>query len=170
MSCSAPERLAHALLGRELRIDAGERLFRLDHGVPELDERVPGDELASAFAGGNGNDLGDRALELENDPLRGLLADSRDDLEPRRVAERDRAPELVRRGARHDGERDLRPDSADPEQLDEQRALGRVGEAVELQRVLADVEVRLHSYLDSTLRPTQDTGRRAHEVPDARDV
>ena len=49
--------------------------------------------------------------------------------------------------ARDDGERDLRPDPADAEELDEERALGCVGEAVELERVLAHVQVRLDRHL-----------------------
>ena len=37
------------------------------------------------------------------------------------------------------GERDLRPDAGDGEQLLEELALGRLGEPVELERVLAHV-------------------------------
>ena len=43
-SRGAPERLAHALLDRQLGIDAGERSLGLDERVAELDERVARDE------------------------------------------------------------------------------------------------------------------------------
>ena len=59
------------------------------------------------------------------------------------IAERDRPPQLRSRRAGDDGERDLRPDTADGEQLDEELALGGVGEPVQLERVLAHVEVGL---------------------------
>ena len=44
-----PQSEAHALLGRELRIDSGEGLFRLDDGVAELDERVARSDVARTF-------------------------------------------------------------------------------------------------------------------------
>ena len=64
-------------------------------------------------------------------------------LEARGVVARDRAAELGRRGAGDDRERDLRPDSRDAEQELEQLALVGRREAVELQRVLAHVQVGL---------------------------
>ena len=82
-------------------------------------------------------------LQLEDDPLRRLLADPGDRLEARVVAERDRPAQLARRRAGHDGERDLGADPAHSEQVHEELALLCVGEPVELERVLADVEVRL---------------------------
>src|SRR2546423_625187 len=59
------------------------------------------------------------------------------------VAARDGAAQLGDRRAGDDRECDLGPDAAHREQLDEQLALAAVGEAVELERVLAHVEVRL---------------------------
>ena len=69
------------------------------------------------------------------------------------VLERDRAPEL--RGGRpgDDRERDLRADPADREQLREELALRGVREAVELERVLADMEKGLHADLTARLGP-----------------
>ena len=70
------------------------------------------------------------------------------------VAERDRLAQLRGGRARDDGERDLRADAAHGEEVDEQLALLGVGEAVELERVLADVEVRL----DRDLAPRRRRG------------
>ena len=56
------------------------------------------------------------------------------------VAERDRAAQVRGGRAGDDGERDLRPDPADGEELQEEPPLCVVGEAVQLQRVLAHVE------------------------------
>src|SRR5581483_6705422 len=56
------------------------------------------------------------------------------------------------------------------DQLLEEVALGAVGEAVELQRVLADDQVRLHDQLVRSLRPPQHARRGRNEVPDAVDV
>ena len=132
-SRSAPERFAHSLLRGQIGIDRGQRLLRLDERVSELDEGIARDELSLALGAGRRHGLGDRAFELEDDALRRLLADAGNRLEPGGVAEGDRTLELLRRSARDDSERDLRPDPADAEQLDEQRSLGRVRESVELQ-------------------------------------
>ena len=67
------------------------------------------------------------------------------------VTQRDRAPELRRRRARHHGERDLGPDPVDGEQQREELTLVRVGEAVELERVLTDVEICLDGRLPPAL-------------------
>ena len=109
-------------------------------------------------------------LQLEHDPLRGLLADSRDGLEACRVAEHDRASQLTGRRAGDDGERDLRPDAAHAQQRGEELPLGRIGEAVELERVLAHVEVGLDGDLRRALRRPQHRRRRGDEVADASDL
>ena len=57
------------------------------------------------------------------------------------VAGRDRAQQVARRAAGEDGERHLRPDRLDADQQQEQVALLLGGEAVELQRVVADDQV-----------------------------
>ena len=159
---------------RQLGIDLGERPLGVDDGVAELDERVARDEVAGRVGRRRratvSSTVAELLLQLEHDPLRGLLADPRDRLEARVVAERDRPAQLGRRRAGDDGERDLRADAADREQMDEQLALLGVGEAVELQRVLADVQVRLDRHLRPGRGAPQDGWRRRDEVPDAVDV
>ena len=59
-----------------------------------------------------------------------------------------------------DRERDLRPDAVDGEQLHEELALVGVGEAVELQRVLADVQVRLDRHLAAAVARRERARRR----------
>jgi len=49
-------------------------------------------------------------------------------------------------------EGDLRADSADPQEMDEQRPLGGVGEPVELKSVLAHVQVRLERHFGHSVR------------------
>ena len=69
----------------------------------------------------------------------------------RATSSRTIARQLRRPRAGHDRERDLRADAVHAEQLYEQLALGRVGEAVELEDVLADVQVRLDGDLVAAL-------------------
>ncbi len=83
------------------------------------------------------------------------------------VAERDRLPQLGRRRAGDDGQRDLRPHAADGEQVHEQLALLGIAEAVELERVLAYVEVRLDGDLRAGAGPAKDRRRGRDEVADA---
>ena len=61
-------------------------------------------------------------LQLHHDALRRLAADARDRLEARQVVAGDRAPQLGRRRARDDRERDLRPDPGHAEQQLEELA------------------------------------------------
>ena len=89
----------------------------------------------------------DALLQLEHDALRCFLADAGDGLEERVVLADDRAPQLGRRVAGDDCESDLRADAGDGEQLLEELALGGFCEAEELERVLADVQVRLDDHL-----------------------
>ena len=106
----------------------------------------------TADEGGLG-DGADLLLELEDDALRGLLADPGDRLEAGVVAERDRPPELRGRRAGDDRERDLRADAAHRQELHEELTLLGVGEPVQLERVLAHVEVRLDRHLGAGRRP-----------------
>ena len=116
-----PQRQPHALGGRQLGIDVGEPLLRLEHGVAELDERVARDEVGRRLVGrGRGRVVAgerDLLLQLEHDALGRLLADPGDRLEAGVILERDRAPELGGGRAGDDGERDLGADPADREQL-----------------------------------------------------
>ena len=74
------------------------------------------------------------------------------------VAERDRPAELGGRRARDDRERHLRADAAHRQQVHEQVALLGVGEPVELQRILPDVEVGLDGQLGARRCPPEDGG------------
>ena len=134
-------------------------------GVAELDEGVAGDEMAVAF-GGRLDVAGQRPLQLEDDALRRLSPDAGNRLEPRRVLARDRAAQLGRRRARDDRERDLRADARDREQLLEELSLGGVGEAVQLEGVLADVEVRLDRHLLRASGLRERARRRLDEIAD----
>src|SRR5262249_12804137 len=139
-SCRLPQRETHLLLDRKRLVDAGERALGVHERPAELDERVAGEQRAARRRGEPRPGL---LLQLEHDALGCLATDAGDRLEARRVFARDRAAELVGRRAGDDRERDLRPDSGDPEQELEQLALLGRGEPVQLERVLANVEVRL---------------------------
>ena len=117
--------------------------------VAELDERVARDELARSAALARPAIARRRSSLSSSSTMRSAVFLPMPGIAWKRAVslERDRALELGRRRARHDRERDLRPDPADPEELHEELALGRVGEPVELQRVLADVQVRLDGHL-----------------------
>ena len=168
-----PQRQPDALLGREVGIDRRQGLLGLEHGPAELDERIAGGQVHGGA--GRARDrhgiLGaELLLQLEHDPLGGLLADPGDRLEARRVLEHDRAAQVGGRRAGDDRERDLRPDPGHREQVQEELALGRLGEAVELQRVLADVQVGLDDDLAPALGGAHRAGRRREEIADAVDV
>ena len=169
-SCCLPQSQSHPLLGRKVWIDRGERLLGLDHGVAELDEGIAGRHVAGRADGARDRHRILRAellLQLEHDPLGGLLADTGDRLETRRVLEHDRPAEVGRGRAGDDRERDLRADPRHGEEMEEELALGCIGEAVELQSVFAYVEVRLHDSLTAPLgRPHRTRGRR-EQVADA---
>ena len=156
-SRGAPERFAHTLLGGQVGIDGGERLLGLDERVAELDERVARDELARRLARGSAAPP-PRSSPPSSSTIRSAVFFPIPGIAWKRAEslERDRALELLRRRARDDRERDLRPDPADAEKLDEQRALCRVGEAVELERVLAHVQVRLDRHLGRAVGASQD--------------
>ena len=84
------QRLAHALLGRQIGIGARECLLGLDDRVSELDERVPRDDVGRCRGGRERLERDDvlaseLLLELEDDALGGLLADPRDRLEARGI-------------------------------------------------------------------------------------
>ena len=86
--------------------------------------------------------VGDLRLELDDDPLRGALADAGHGLQARGVAGRDGGQQLARRAAGEHGERHLRADALDADQQQEQVALLLGREAVQGQRVLAHDQVR----------------------------
>ena len=97
-SRGAPQRLAHALLGGQLR-DRRRRAPappRRPSSRARRERRARRDRAALRSPTRPGRSRpAIELLQLEHDPLGGLLADPGDRLEARRVAERDRAPQLV---------------------------------------------------------------------------
>ena len=81
-------------------------------------------------------------LELEEQPLRGLLADAGDLRQAAALLHRHRLRELGHRQPGEHRQRGARADAGDLQQLAEGAALGLAAEAVEQVRVLADDEVR----------------------------
>ena len=158
-----PQRQPDALLGREVGIDRRQRLLGLEHGPAELDERVARGQVhgrAGRARDRHGILGAELLLQLEHDPLGGLLADPRDRLEARGVLEHDRAAQVGGRRAGDDRERDLRPDPGHREQVQEELRARPLGEAVELERVLAHVQVGLDDDLAPALGGAHRAGRR----------
>ena len=92
-------------------------------------------------------------LQLEHDALRGLLPDSGNRQEARGVAEDDRAPQLRRRASpRRSSSATFGPTPGHGQELLEELPLGRLGEPVELEDVLAHVEIRVERDLAPVLR------------------
>ena len=91
------ERDAHALLRRQVGIDRRQRLLRVHERPAELDERLAGDHVRRPVRPGSAHDVErpELLLQLEHDPLGGLLPDAGDHLEARVVPERDRAAQLA---------------------------------------------------------------------------
>src|SRR5205823_9955426 len=104
------------------------------------------------------------------DRLRRLLADSRNGLEKLRVLADDGSLQLAWRVARHDRESNLRSDSTDREELLEELALAGVREAVELERVVANVQMGLEDHLVRSFGLEHRAGRREEAVADSGDI
>src|SRR5438132_6135299 len=121
-------------------------------------------------ARGPGLDRPDLLLQLEHDALGRLLADTRDGLEAGSVLERDRAAQLGGGRAGDDRKRHLRPHPGDGEERLEQLALSRLGKAVELERVLAHVQIGLELDLAAPVGQAVRARRRLDEVADAAHV
>ncbi len=156
--------------GGSAGIDRREHRLGVDDGVAELDESVASNDVAVSVCGLFLLLDRQRPLQLEDDALRGLAADAGNRLEPRGVLARDGPAQLGRRRPGDDGERHLRAHSRDGEQLLEELALGRVGEPVQLERVLPDVEVRLDGDVLRAARLRQRARRRLDEIADPADV
>ena len=128
------QRLAHALLGREIRIDLGERPLGVEHRVAELDERIAGGQVVArrrpAARPGRSpifsfsSSTTRCAVFL---PIPGIASNRA--VSSSTIARRSSADGR----AGDDRERHLRPDAADRDQVLEQLALRRVGEPVELR-------------------------------------
>jgi hypothetical protein len=107
---------------------------------------------------------------IEHDALRGSLADAGDGQEACVVAERNRPPKLARRRSRHHRQSDLGTDAVHGQQLREELPLLPVRESVQLQHVLAHVEVRLERDLAGAFGAAQCRRRRGEQVADTVDV
>ena len=133
-------------------------MLRLADGVAELDERVAGDEMRLRSS---------RPTRSAPAPRRASPSARARSAPPSscrsrgcawkraRVLEHDRAAQVRRGRAGHDRERDLRADAVHGQQLHEQLPLGRLREAVELQRVLAHVQVRVQRRPRRRRRPAR---------------
>ena len=125
-----------------LALDPVEQLLGLQRRVAEVDQAVAGEARGRRRRRGQRRDLlleraGDLLAQLDDDPLRGPLADPGHRLEALGVAGGDRPQQLARRAAGERRDRDLGPDAADRDQLAEEVALLLGGEAVEGERVVA---------------------------------
>src|SRR3990170_4144499 len=92
-------------------------------------------------AAARGARFGELALKLEQQPLRGLLADARDASQRRGLLHGDRVREVRDRHAGQHRKRGARPDAGDADQLAEHAALFERGEAVERMRVFPHHQV-----------------------------
>src|SRR5207248_1342445 len=97
--------------------------------VAKRDQRVH--DVAAALASRDERRLLQLVLQLEQQPLGGLLADAGDAREPTLLLQRDRLREIGDREAREHRERGARADAGDADELTEDAALLQRGEAVE---------------------------------------
>ena len=161
----------HALLGGQVGIDVGERALGVDERVAELDERVARDERrarprrparSADEASFSFSSSTTRCAVLR--PMPGIAskrAVSSSAIARRSSAGRD--PDTIASAT-------FGPTPETDEQVLEQLALLAVGEPVELERVLANVEVGLDRDLARRRPPPERRRRRLHEVADAADV
>ena len=89
----------------------------------------------------------DLLAQLDDQPLRGSLADPGRGLEALRVPGGDRPQELPRRPSREDRDRHLGADSRDRGEMEEEVALLLAGEPVQRQRVVARHQVGVEGRL-----------------------
>src|SRR6185503_5298002 len=99
-------------------------------------------------------------LQLEQQPLGGLLADARHARQTCRLLQRDRLRELGDRQPRQQRQRDLRPDAVDLQQLAECAPLAVAAESVEQVRVLAHDEMREQRHALAVLREVVERAHR----------
>ena len=133
-----PQRLAHLLpraAARDRRSASARSASR--DGVAELDERVARDEIRT----GAGASTPAPSFSFSSSTTRCAVFLPMPGIASKRAVS---SSAIARRssrgrGAGDDRERDLRADAVHAQQVDEEVALARGGEAVELERVLADV-------------------------------
>ena len=171
-ACSQRLARTRSSAGR-LGIDLGEGALGLDERVAELDERVAGDEVPVAAPAVGAASTPTPTFSFSSSTTRCAVFLPIPGIASNRAVS---SSTIARRSSSadepgDDRERDLRPDAADGEQVLEQLALGRVGEPVELERVLADVQVASRATTSSSpLGLPQRARRGGDEVADAVDV
>ena len=106
----------------------------------------------------------DLLAQLDDDPLRGALADTGDRLEEARVAAGDRPQHGADRPGAQDRERKLRPDRLHAQQHQEEIALGGRREPDEHERVVAHDQVRVERRLRADRRQLCERLRRHGEA------
>src|SRR5947207_121595 len=147
-------------------LDGGERFLL---AVAEPDQRM--DHVGGGFARRRGARLDELALQLEQQPLGGFLADTGHFDQAARFLHRHRLGQV---GARQPGqhrERGARTDARDADQLAERRALLGRREAVQRVRVLAHHEMREQAHgLAGRRQLVEGAHRHVELVGDAADV
>src|SRR5229473_4468186 len=147
-------------------LDGGER-FPL--AVAEPDQRV--DHVGGGFARRAGGHLDEPALQLEQQPLGGFLADTGHFDKAARFLHRHRLGQVGDRQPGQYRERGARTDAGDADQLAERRALLERREAVQRVRILAHDEVREQAQRLAGCRQLVERAHRHIElVGDAADI
>ena len=123
------------LLGA-LALGRGKQRLDFKRRKPELEQALAGDLSWRGLAGAPRDDrlshaLADLLTQLDDDPLRGALAEPRHCLEARDIPRRNRRVELTRATAAEHRDRDLRSDRLHAEQEQEELALLLAREPVE---------------------------------------
>ena len=166
-SCSLPQRRAHLLLDRQRLVDVGERALGVDERPAELDERV-----ARQRAPPTAGPARDRSPSLSFSSITTRCAVFRP--MPGIASKRARSSRAIARRSSAGGDPEtiasatFGPIPETPSSSSNSSRSSARGEAVELERVLADVQVGLDGRLlaDARVHPR----RRRDEVADAADV
>ena len=109
-------------------------------------------------------------FQLDEQPLRGALADAGHEHERVEVVVGEAAPQRARRVHRQDRERELRADAGRPDQRLERVALVAGREPVEHHRVFAHVQVREQERVAPGIQARDRRHRHDHAVADAADL
>ena len=168
---AGPQRLPHALLGRAGQDRSRRAPPRPRSTTAELDQRVARDGVRLRRRSASARPSCRASPSARARPA--ARSSCRSPGSPRSApCPRARSRGAGRPGrAGHDRQRDLRPDAGDGEQMLEQLALGGLGEAVELERVLAHVQIGLERSPLPRPRPARSAvGVTASAVADAADV
>ena len=162
---AAPQRRAHLLLDRQRLVDPGERPLGVDQRQPSSTSASRASSEPSPT--GRGQLRAAPACRFSSITIRcascGRCRGSPRSARGRRARSRGGARRWRR--ARDDRERHLRPDPGDAEQQLEELALLGAGEAVELERVVAHVEVGLDGRLLADARASRAASPRRGSRP-----